>query len=625
MKKLGLHFSIRFKMILIVAGLLFLSLVGSAYMIRSLVFQNILDQKITTAEILTESVAHDIKYVYQIQRSENINQIIEKFVTYYRVIRHISYYNSELLNVADSDPENIGRRTHDNEVVAAVSIAKPSIRITSSDWNNVGIRSITPILQGSKVMGAVEIEISIQDVQMTLSAIDRRVATILVVVVLSASAALYFLLRIAILQRLNRLMDITHEVSAGNYNVQAEDKSEDEIGQLALAFNKMTCDLKKSNEEIENYNRHLEDRVNEATARLQMTYEDLKNTQTQLVLNEKMASLGLLIAGIAHEINTPIGAILNVTRNLDNRVLSLPAILRDFRKEDGHLIDKMVACLDELYRISKAPIYSPTFKEIRSIEKLLRDHGVGNYKTMSATLARLNFIDTEKILMYLDCFMAPYFPALFESFGSIVQAAGISEASSQKIAEIVRALKFYAYTDRDKVDAVQINDSIQTALILLRSRLQHGITVMTDFAEDLPEIMCTSEIHQVWTNVLNNACDAIEEMGRDYNGEISISTRKSDDSIVITIADNGIGMPEDNKEKIFDPFFTTKDIGKGTGLGLSIVSGIIKKHGGAISVVSRRFHTQFEIVLPVKMPAEISNDQKTDNLPAEEAAGAVAI
>ncbi len=618
MKKYGLHFSIRFKMILIVAGLLFLSLVGSAYLIRSLVFQNILDQKITTAEILTESVVHDIKYVYQIKRSENIDQIIAKFISYYRIIRHISYYNSEFMNVADSVPENIGHGTSDNEVVAAVSHAKPSIRIASSDWNNIGIRSITPVIQGSKVMGAVEIEISIQDVHMTLSAIDRRVATILVVAVLSTSAALYFLLRIAILQRLNRLMDITHEVSAGNYNVQAEDKSEDEIGRLAIAFNKMARDLKKSNEEIENYNRHLEDRVSEATARLQMTYEDLKNTQTQLVLNEKMASLGLLIAGIAHEINTPIGAILNVTRNLDNKVVSLPAILRDFRKDDGHLIDNMVVCLDELYRISKVPVYSPSFKEIRAIETLLSDYGIENYKSLSATLARLNFTDTEKILMYIDCFKMPSFIALFESFGSIVQAANISESSSQKIAEIIRALKFYAYTDRDKVESVQINESIQTALILLRSRLKHGITLMTDFAEDLPEIMCTSEINQVWTNVLNNACDAIEEMGSNYNGEISINSRKSEDSIVITITDNGIGLPQDKKEKIFDPFFTTKDIGKGTGLGLSIVYGIIKKHGGTISVDSRGSHTQFEIVLPVKMPGDISNDQKIDGLIPEQ-------
>ena len=613
-----LHFSIRLKMILIVAGLLFISITGSGYLIRSMVFQNILDQKIRTAEILTKSVVHDIKYVHQIQRSENVDQVIAKFITYYRLITKISYYNSESVIVADSNPEHIGHRTNDNLIAEAVSMAKPSIIITKSDWNNVGIRSISPILQGSKIIGAVEVDISIKDIQMALSAIDRRVAMILVVVVLSASAALYFLLRIAILQRLNRLMDITNEVSSGNYNVQAEDKSWDEIGQLAKAFNRMTRDLKISKDDLENYNKTLEDRVNEATARLTKTFDDLKNAQTQLVLNEKMASLGLLIAGIAHEINTPIGAIFNVTRTLDNRVVSLPGILRDFRMDDANLRDKMMVCLDELYRVSKAQVYSPSFREIRAIETVLSDQGVENYKSMSASLARLNFTDIEKILMYIDCFKSPSFFALFESCGSIVQAANISESSSQKISEIIRALKFYAYTDRDKIEAVQINESIQTALILLRSKLKHGISVMTDFAKDLPEIMCTSEIHQVWTNILNNACDAIEEMGSNYDGEISICSRKSDDSIVITISDNGIGIPEDKKENIFDPFFTTKDIGKGTGLGLSIVSGIIKKHGGIIRVDSRKANTKFEIILPVKMPDYISNDQRNDVLMTEQ-------
>lgn len=613
-----LHFSIRLKMILIVAGLLCISITGSGYLIRSMVFQNILDQKIRTAEILTKSVVHDIKYVHQIQRSENVDQVIAKFITYYRLITKISYYNSESVIVADSNPEHIGHRTNDNLIAEAVSMAKPSIIITKSDWNNVGIRSISPILQGSKIIGAVEVDISIKDIQMALSAIDRRVAMILVVVVLSASAALYFLLRIAILQRLNRLMDITNEVSSGNYNVQAEDKSWDEIGQLAKAFNRMTRDLKISKDDLENYNKTLEDRVNEATARLTKTFDDLKNAQTQLVLNEKMASLGLLIAGIAHEINTPIGAIFNVTRTLDNRVVSLPGILRDFRMDDANLRDKMMVCLDELYRVSKAQVYSPSFREIRAIETVLSDQGVENYKSMSASLARLNFTDIEKILMYIDCFKSPSFFALFESCGSIVQAANISESSSQKISEIIRALKFYAYTDRDKIEAVQINESIQTALILLRSKLKHGISVMTDFAKDLPEIMCTSEIHQVWTNILNNACDAIEEMGSNYDGEISICSRKSDDSIVITISDNGIGIPEDKKENIFDPFFTTKDIGKGTGLGLSIVSGIIKKHGGIIRVDSRKANTKFEIILPVKMPDYISNDQRNDVLMTEQ-------
>ncbi|OGW44193.1 MAG: hypothetical protein A2132_01815 [Nitrospirae bacterium RBG_16_43_11] len=622
MKIPALHFSIRLKLILIVAGLLFISIAGSGYLIRSMVFQNILDQKIKTAEILTKSVVHDIKYVHQIQRSENIDQVIAKFITYYRIITNISYYNSESVIVADSNPENIGQSTNDNRIADAVSMAKPSIIITKSDWNNVGIRSISPILQGSKIMGAVEVDISIGDVQMTISAIDRRVAMILVVAVLSSSAALYFLLRVAILQRLNRLMNITNEVSAGNYNVQAEDKSWDEIGQLSKAFNSMTSDLKISKNELENYNKTLEDRVKEATARLTKTYDDLKNTQTQLVLNEKMASLGLLIAGIAHEINTPIGAIFNVTRTLDNRVVSLPGLLRDFRMDDENLHDKMMVCLDELYRVSKVQVYSPSFREIRAIEAVLSDQGLVNYKTMSATLARLNFTDREKILTYIDCFKAPSFFALFESCGSIMQAANISKSSSQKISEIVRALKFYAYTDRDKIEAVQINESIQTALILLRSKLKHGISVMTDFAKDLPEIMCTSEIHQVWTNILNNACDAIVDMGSDYKGEIFIISRRSDDSIIISISDNGVGIPEDKKDNIFDPFFTTKDIGKGTGLGLSIVSGIIKKQGGIIHVDSRRGHTKFEVILPVKIQDCISIDHDNDVLMTERDTGA---
>src|SRR3989304_1898356 len=236
-------------MILIVAGLLCISITGSGYLIRSMVFQNILDQKIRTAEILTKSVVHDSKYVHQIQRSENVDQVIAKFITYYRIITKISYYNSESVIVADSNPEHIGYRTKDNLVAEAVSMAKPSIMITKSDWSNVGIRSISPILQGSKIVGAVEVDISINDIQKTLSAIDRRVAMVLVVVVLSVSAALYFLLRVAILQRLNRLMDITNEVSYGNYNVQAEDKSWDEIGQLAKAFNRMTRDLKISKDD----------------------------------------------------------------------------------------------------------------------------------------------------------------------------------------------------------------------------------------------------------------------------------------------------------------------------------------------------------------------------------------
>lgn len=619
--QMKVNFSIRAKMTLMVAGMLILALLTATYLIRGLVYQNILEQKITIAEILTDSIVHDIKYDFHVLKRESVEQVIAKFTTYYRIIRRISVYDRNVMNIADSNPSELGRLTKDVDIIAAVTFAKPSIQITSSDRRNMGIRSIAPILQGSRIVGAVGVDISIQDIQLTLAAIDRRVVAIMVVIVLAASAILFILLRITILQRLNHLMSITRQISAGNYNIQVGDQSKDELGQLAQLFNQMTEDLKISKQEIDDYNRNLEDGIQEATAQLQKAYEDIKNAQSQLVLNEKMASLGVLIAGIAHEINSPIGAIHNVTRNLEQKVTALPRILKDFKKEPDILVDKMAACLEGLNTISNVPVQSPSFKEIRVIETLLREHGIDNYKNMVTVLVKLNFTDREKILMYMDCLRIPSFFALFESFGSIIQAANISNASSQKIAEIVRALKYYAYTDRDKVEATQINESIQTALILLRSRLRHGITVSTEFAQDLPEIMCTSEIHQLWTNFLNNACDAIEEMGADHQGEIFISTGRVNDYVVVTITDNGNGIPDDKKEKIFDPFFTTKDIGKGTGLGLSIVAGILKKHNGTARVESRRGHTQFEISLPVNRPPEIDLDRQIDYSTETEAAG----
>ena len=444
-----------------------------------------------------------------------------------------------------------------------------------------------------------------------------QIAIISVIAIIVASALSLSLSR-SISIPVRQMVDSMMKVQSGDLSVRIMAVTNDEIGHLAQSFNHMISDLMKSRQEIENYNKHLEDRVQEATAQLQKTYDDLKSAQTQLVLNEKMASLGILIAGIAHEINSPIGAIHNVTRNLEQKVIILPAILKDFKKEPDSLADKMTTCLEDIYTVSNIPVQSPSFKEIRVIETLLREHGIDNYKNMVTVLLKLNFIDREKILMYMDCLRIPSFFALFESFGSIVQAANISNASSRKIAEIVRALKYYVYTDRDKVEATQINESIQTALILLRSRLRHGITVSTEFAQDLPEILCTSEIHQLWTNFLNNACDAIEEMGADHQGEIFISTVRVNDYVVVTITDNGIGIPDDKKDKIFDPFFTTKDIGKGTGLGLSIVIGILKKHNGTARVESRRGHTQFEISLPVNRPPEIDLVRQRDYSPDKE-------
>jgi signal transduction histidine kinase len=189
----------------------------------------------------------------------------------------------------------------------------------------------------------------------------------------------------------------------------------------------------------------------------------------------------------------------------------------------------------------------------------------------------------------------------------------ISQTSSQKIAEIVRALKYYAYSDNAKVDLVQINDSIGTALVLLRSQLKHSVVTSTEYDSDLPLIPCTSDIHQVWTNLLTNACDAIAERPEAGHGRIAIRTRRDGAFVVASVTDNGGGIPTEALDRIFDPFFTTKDIGKGTGLGLSIVSGIVKRHGGTIRVDSERGRTTFEVSLPVEPAASIEHREDEDD------------
>ena len=161
----------------------------------------------------------------------------------------------------------------------------------------------------------------------------------------------------------------------------------------------------------------------------------------------------------------------------------------------------------------------------------------------------------------------------------------------------MRALKYYARSDMDRTDPIQVNDSIQVALVLLRNQLKSRVSVVTDLAPDLPSVLGTSELNQIWTNLITNACDAIEELGPDHPGRVGIRTWREGDLVLTSVTDNGVGIPGDKLEKVFDPFYTTKDIGKGTGLGLSIVSGIVKKLGGTVDVTSHAGGTTFRVAL----------------------------
>jgi len=588
--------SIRAKVILIVAGTLIAANALATIAVRQIVYRYVVSQKISTVEILAASFIHDVKYEVDPSKEGTTQDVIAKYMTYYRNIRRISFYDPSRRDVADSDPDRLGPVRLDEDVIDALSDARPSTRVMQGSGQELGIRSVSPILKGSKITGAAVIEISFDDIKATIAKVDQSIIALQVLKTLIVCLAVYVLIRHVILARLTRLTQATHRIASGDYDIRLPDHPPDEITVLAVALNRMSGDLKRSREELAEYNRHLENTVKEKTAALQKTYEDLKSAQSHLVLNEKMASLGVLIAGVAHEINTPVGAILNVSRNLARMLATLPESLAPFWYGEISPI-AMEACLEDLRAANLKTGDVSSYRETKKVEQFLSEQKVEDSRERAAVLARIRFTDPEKLREHLGCVSDATFLKLADAYGSMAQGVSIAETSSQRIAEIVRALKYYARSDTDRVEPIQINDSIQVALVLLRNHLKNRVTVRTELMPGLPPVLGTGELNQIWTNLLTNACDAIDEAGPDHKGVIEIVTRRSGAGIQVVITDNGVGIPDDKLQKVFDPFYTTKDIGKGTGLGLSIVSGIVTKLGGTVTVSSRPGATSFEVQL----------------------------
>jgi PAS domain S-box-containing protein len=277
-------------------------------------------------------------------------------------------------------------------------------------------------------------------------------------------------------------------------------------------------------------------------AELDRLVRQLKDTQTQLVHNEKMASLGQLTAGIAHEINNPINFVYN---GIDTLKISLDDLMEIVNKYNE--LDQANGNKEEIIEEAKALKNDLGYEElIADINHLVSDIKKGAVRTM----------------------------------------------------EIVKGLRVFSRLDEEERKMASIKDCLESTLILLNNKIKNKITLKTFYDESMPEILCyPGQLNQVFMNIINNAIQAIPEEKKD--GEIVIYTENQQENVVIRIKDNGVGMSEQVKRRIFEPFFTTKPVGVGTGLGLSITFGIIEKHGGSIFVNSEEGRgTEFVIQLP---------------------------
>ena len=401
----------------------------------------------------------------------------------------------------------------------------------------------------------------------------QRVTYGIIIAIVLIFISQFFLIMLPLINSLEKLQKGASAIATGKLDYRLNINTKDELEQLANEFNRMTGKLTESYSEIIErsgellkLNRNLKNEISDRTqaqAELQATLDELKYTQAQVIHSEKMSSLGQMVAGVAHEINNPVSFVYGNINHVNDYVTDILELIELYQQE----------------------LSSPG----EDIEEKLED-------------------------MELD-FVKEDLPKILASM----------KMGATRIREIVLSLRNFSRLDEADMKEVDIHEGIESTLLILQNRLKSkpnrtGIEIIKNY-NNLPKIECyPGQLNQTFMNILSNAIDVLEE-GRDtfgmQNPQISINTELIDNKkIAVRIADNGMGMSEEVKNKLFDPFFTTKPVGKGTGLGLSITYQIIvDKHQGKLYCVSEPGKgTEFIIEIPQHQKRESNEVMESEKL-----------
>jgi len=328
----------------------------------------------------------------------------------------------------------------------------------------------------------------------------------------------------------------TKELSKGNLDYRLTTSKYSEINELVNVYNHMA-------ENLQSLYTNLENKVRERTAELEVSNKELKSTQVMMVHSEKMRSLGQLVAGITHEINNPINFIHGNLVHLKNYSNALVSII-------------------EAYEAIECDLSEEKRTELAKMKEQME----------------LDFIKEDLPMLLKSC-----------------------HEGTERTKNIILNLKNFSRLDEMVVNEVDLEKEIDTTLNILYNKTKNRIEIIKEYDEDIPQIEgYGGQLNQVFMNILDNACYAIEGEGKIY-----IRLKKSEKDVIIEFEDSGVGMEKGQQERIFEPFYTTKPVGEGTGLGMSISYKVIQNHNGEISVNSDKSSgTIFTLRLPIKMNKE---------------------
>ena len=333
---------------------------------------------------------------------------------------------------------------------------------------------------------------------------------------------------------------------------------------------------------------------------LYTTARTIESTARQ---RQSLVTLGTLAAGLAHEINNPAAAAARAVEGLEDACQTLVSTLS--RLADGDLSAQQFAALDTLRTDIKPwtsvpnPLAMADHEEILSV--WLADHGVERDWMIAPPLAAAG-VDLAWCMQAADVLgeaaLEPGLEWVASTFSVVTLLSEVRE-STRHISELVAAVKSYSQMDLASIQHIDVTDGLEDTLVMLSHRLRDGVTVVRSYGADIPQIPAyAGELNQVWTNLIDNAVDAM-----DGAGTLQITTRLAGDHVVVEIGDTGPGMSPQVAARAFEPFYTTKDVGKGTGLGLDIARRIVvDRHGGAISIDSRPGQTILTVRIPIRPP-----------------------